>query len=185
MQTEEERKRKRKIYEVAFREAHPDIVTARLVARREKRPPYNKKYYEDNRERMILRAREYRKNNPEKVAASQKEYDAAHRQERAALSRKWSKAHPEKVKVWNRQRALKNKYGITTDEYDAFYKSQDGKCAICGCIKPEPEKCFAVDHNHNTGNIRGLLCSNCNTGIGMLQDNSDLLRIAADYLEKI
>ena len=60
--------------------------------------------------------------------------------------------------------------------------AQGGCCAICGTSDTGKRKAFAVDHNHDTGKIRGLLCSNCNTGIGNLRDNVELLERAIDYL---
>ncbi len=59
--------------------------------------------------------------------------------------------------------------------------SQDGKCAICRIV---PSRTMAVDHCHDTGAIRGLLCSNCNTGIGLLRDNPEILARAIIYLAK-
>jgi len=66
--------------------------------------------------------------------------------------------------------------------------SQNGKCAICegtdgGHRNGEP-KALAVDHNHKTGKVRGLLCESCNQGIGKLKDSPETCRKAADYLEK-
>lgn len=73
------------------------------------------------------------------------------------------------------------KYGLTDAEYDAMFMKQGGLCAICGCS--ETKRRLAVDHNHNTGEIRALLCGKCNGGIGILRDNSQLCRAAADYLD--
>jgi hypothetical protein len=79
-----------------------------------------------------------------------------------------------------RKSELKRKYGITEAEYFDMLDKQQGKCAICEC---EPQgKDFAVDHNHKTGEVRGLLCSNCNTGIGLLGDDVSRLIAARQYL---
>lgn len=79
---------------------------------------------------------------------------------------------------------LRNKYNITLVEYQEMLNKQNGKCAICGSDKPRGRyKHFAVDHNHTTGELRGLLCSPCNIGIGHLQDSPELLHKAANYLE--
>jgi len=75
-------------------------------------------------------------------------------------------------------------YGLTTEDYDALYDRQGGRCAICGCSEGESIKgAFAIDHDHTTGRVRGLLCGLCNTAIGKLQDSPTLLRKAATYLE--
>ena len=84
---------------------------------------------------------------------------------------------------------LKRAYGITLDEYEKLLSKQDKKCAICGIdsngkYRNKP-RAFAVDHCHTTGKIRGLLCSDCNTGIGLLKDNINFLQSAIKYLNKI
>jgi hypothetical protein len=83
---------------------------------------------------------------------------------------------------------LKKAYGITLDQYNDMLSKQDGKCMICqsdnnGFYNNKP-KAFAVDHCHTTGKIRGLLCGDCNAGIGLLKDNIDLLNNAIKYLNK-
>lgn len=75
------------------------------------------------------------------------------------------------------------KYGISHDEYDALLKEQNGLCAICG--RPDRlGKSLAVDHDHKTKLIRGLLCQNCNQAIGLLDDSIDLLLAAVQYLDR-
>ncbi|EAU0371747.1 TPA: endonuclease VII domain-containing protein [Salmonella enterica subsp. enterica] len=82
--------------------------------------------------------------------------------------------------------SLKRLYGITHEEYKQMWAKQEGVCKICG----EPEtsaykgvtKMLAVDHNHQTGEIRGLLCNNCNRGIGLLREDREILKIAIEYL---
>jgi len=88
---------------------------------------------------------------------------------------------------------LKKKFGITFAEYKKIFEIQDGICAICGKKETKVQRrrkdgieiidSLNVDHDHETGKVRGLLCFRCNTGIGKLYDNPDLLRKAADYLE--
>ena len=87
----------------------------------------------------------------------------------------------------NKKWSIKSKYGITPEEYREMLLFQNGVCAICQ--KPETAmrngsfKDLAIDHNHSTGKVRGLLCSRCNMGIGYLMDNAENLRRAADYCE--
>lgn len=77
-------------------------------------------------------------------------------------------------------------YRMTPDEYAAMVAAQAGRCAICG-EAPEPaghrRLALFVDHDHETGAVRGLLCGPCNTGIGHLKDDPERLRVAAKYLE--
>lgn len=83
-----------------------------------------------------------------------------------------------------RKSQLKLSYGLTIDEYDTMLLEQNSSCAICETTTPTGKwKVFAVDHDHTTGDVRGLLCNECNRGIGLLKDNASLLRKAADYLD--
>ena len=76
---------------------------------------------------------------------------------------------------------LKRLYGISLEEYTNILEEQEGGCAICG--KTVLEDTLCVDHDHDTGTVRGLLCHGCNRGIGLLQDSSDNLMAAAEYLK--
>ena len=83
---------------------------------------------------------------------------------------------------------LKRSYGITLDEYNKLLSKQNNKCAICNIDNNgkyrNKARAFAVDHCHSTNKIRGLLCSDCNTGIGLLKDNINFLESAIKYLKK-
>ena len=74
---------------------------------------------------------------------------------------------------------LKHRYGISADQFDELVVQQGGVCPICGREDPEH-----VDHSHVTGNVRGILCFNCNGGLGQFRDSPDALRNAAAYLER-
>ncbi|GHF21520.1 hypothetical protein GCM10017776_44500 [Streptomyces griseoluteus] len=73
---------------------------------------------------------------------------------------------------------LKRQYGITEAERDAMIASQRGLCVIC-----LDAPAVHVDHCHETGRVRGVLCFNCNSGLGLLRDDPDTARRAAAYLE--
>lgn len=77
---------------------------------------------------------------------------------------------------------VKRKFGITAAVYDAMVNEQEGKCAICG--RPPLHYRLSVDHDHERDIVRGLLCPRCNRGLGVFWDNPEMLRKAADYLEK-
>lgn len=81
---------------------------------------------------------------------------------------------------------LKANYGITPEQYDEMLAYQQGRCAVCGGTDPfaKHHNLFAVDHDHITGKVRGLLCAKCNTGIGQLRDDPDLLIAAAAYVRR-
>jgi hypothetical protein len=74
---------------------------------------------------------------------------------------------------------LRTAYGLTAAEYDALLAKQAGRCAICGT---QPVKRLAVDHEHATGKVRGLLCSTCNSGLGHFKDSVPALENAIAYL---
>ncbi len=90
----------------------------------------------------------------------------------------------EKDRVYRRKWALMDRYGITLDDYDRMLAEQGGACAICGG-GPEggpATKNYSVDHCHETGLVRGLLCSSCNIGLAKFRDRPELLIAASDYL---
>ena len=96
------------------------------------------------------------------------------------IKKKLKSNYKEKVRQYN----LKKSFGITPAEYDKKLAEQENKCAICGMVyEGSMRKRFAVDHDHTTGLIRGLLCSGCNTGIGGLGDSVELLEKAIKYLK--
>lgn len=90
----------------------------------------------------------------------------------------------EKVKILERNRSLKFKYGITSDDYNQMLSNQDGCCAICKSTETRGAHSFSVDHNHSTGNVRGLLCNNCNRALGMFGDSIPNIENALNYLRK-
>lgn len=96
-----------------------------------------------------------------------------------------SKLDPQTLKAQKRRHHLKSAYGITLEEYDQMFAAQNGLCGICG-EPPTPLNTrpvgLVVDHDHTTGNNRGLLCDTCNRAIGMLGDDPDRLLAAATCL---
>lgn len=97
-----------------------------------------------------------------------------------------------RLRVWrdqNKDRAkdtqLRFKYGISLEDHVALFSKQFGRCAICGLEeKDAPRGKLFVDHCHATGEVRGLLCHHCNTGLGYFMDNPSLLSGAILYLKK-
>ena len=81
---------------------------------------------------------------------------------------------------WSRQLA---KYGLTPESWKELFDSQGGRCAICE-VDVNGKKRFHVDHDHDTGEVRGILCTKCNIGIGALQDNASIVFSAYLYLSK-
>ena len=84
-------------------------------------------------------------------------------------------------KICFRDYRWQNNYGLSPEQYLELYKQQEGKCLICGEKLPE-DKYLCVDHNKETGEVRGLLCSNCNTGLGLFGEDIKRLERAKEYL---
>lgn len=104
------------------------------------------------------------------------------RASRARNQATWHDARKEQERR-NRYGAwLRRNYGITIEMYDAIYESQGGKCKICGTTKPRGRGGFHVDHCHQTGIVRGLLCAACNMMLGLIKDNKETLMNAIEYL---
>ena len=77
-------------------------------------------------------------------------------------------------------------YGITLEDFNEMLKEQKYRCKICNIEEKHASKArFHVDHCHDTGKVRGLLCSKCNQGLGMFNDNIEFLKEAAKYLEEV
>jgi hypothetical protein len=150
--------------------------------------------------KRILQRCEFRvdRSNPDglmyhcRKCKSEKE-KAAH-QKNPAIRKRINDKWKEKRKVYYSDEKRKRKYkheellrtfGLTLEQYEQMLQSQNNSCAICK--RPERAKNakkLAVDHCHTTGNIRGLLCSNCNRALGLLEDRTDLLKEAIVYLTK-
>lgn len=91
----------------------------------------------------------------------------------------------ERSRTAQRRVNMKKNYGITLEDYDAKLAEQDGLCAICGTSDPKGKyNIFHVDHCHSTGAVRGLLCADCNLGLGRFKDSRDFLASAMAYLDR-
>lgn len=105
---------------------------------------------------------------------------------RLHTNREWVRQNIERAQA-NKARSSHKRnlkaYGLDEESYRRLRAAQDDRCAICSRPfkdKPRPN----IDHDHATGEIRGLLCSKCNTGIGMLGDDPDVLLLAVAYLRR-
>lgn len=98
------------------------------------------------------------------------------------------KAFPDVMRARGFRNKLRDSYGMTVMDYEFMLESQGGVCGICG--DPEKSKinsrikALAVDHDHATGKVRGLLCSACNLGLGKLKDSIAILELAQHYLQR-
>lgn len=96
--------------------------------------------------------------------------------------KKWRKEHPDRMASSSRKQKLKFKYGMTPDDYTNMAQQQGQCCAICGNHMDLLPKGLVVDHDHETGKVRGLLCNSCNSLLGYAKDSIDNLNSAIRYL---
>lgn len=94
----------------------------------------------------------------------------------------------DECRIAGQKRTARNRslyiYGIDQSDYEVMLEAQDGLCGICRTDDPgRGQANFSVDHSHENEHVRGLLCHSCNVGIGLLGDNPDRLRAAADYID--
>lgn len=133
--------------------------------------------------------RTWMKKYPEKYHNYQKEYYQKNREHLLAQSKKWRQENKNKAKNCE----LRKSYGIGKNDYDIMLEQQKGLCAICGLpekvIHPQSKRLqpLSVDHSHNSGKIRGLLCGSCNRALGFLKvDNFGILNLqkAIEYISE-
>lgn len=143
------------------------------------RKHYRALHYRENRDQVLAKNREYRAAKPEVYRALSKASRDRNIDKVRARDRARYAANPTK----RRQQQLQQ-YGISVADYDQMLQAQDGRCAICSSEVGAKGKSLAVDHCHETGAVRGLLCARCNVGLGMFQDDVARMRLAIDYLTK-
>ena len=150
-------------------EAHKGQVSWRkgkifvpLEEQKRRRRVYRRKWRKENVERLRAKARREYANNPEKHRKVAREYYRNNRQREL-------------------DRIRKNKYGIDGVGFRKIMKQQNNKCLICN---EGMSKNLSVDHDHKTGEIRGVICNSCNLAIGNAHSSPRILRALADYLEE-
>ena len=117
--------------------------------------------------------------NPEPARRRTKEWQAANPERYAAKQREWRDSGGKARS--NRKSHLKRKFNLSSEDYAARLADQGGRCAICHA-EPGLGKALDVDHDHKTGQVRGLLCRNCNHGLGKFKDDPFTMTEARFYL---
>ena len=169
---------------------------------------YKREYYQKNKDRLreidnIYRSdperrekknkkqREYYQKNKKKISEQNKIKRGGENKELYNENQKlYRQNNPEKVTNYR----LKSNYNITLYEYNEIFNNQDGRCLICNIelvhrldnLKSYPSESIlsgVIDHDHETGKIRGILCNKCNMGIGLLKHDTSILLSAVKYLE--
>jgi hypothetical protein len=98
----------------------------------------------------------------------------------------WRNNNKDKHAATTKRSRVKRQFGLTDEMFHNILASQEFKCAICGTLEPTGKyPVFNVDHCHATGKVRGLLCHHCNTGIGNLKDDPEIVLKALKYLTKV
>jgi transcription elongation factor Elf1 len=159
-------------YDTCLR-CNKEFSVDKLVKNRSRKRGYNrickkchtsdiKKIYFENHEEAKLKKRVRREKNKEKI------------------NEKNRKNYYSKLRGYH----LKRHFNITLEEYEKMFTEQKGVCAICNEPESVEGRMLAVDHDHNNGNVRALLCYGCNTGLGRFKDDIKMLLKAVDYLKR-
>jgi hypothetical protein len=122
--------------------------------------------YARNRDRYIAGVRRWQRENPERLSAYRRQRNARPDVKRRARDAYYART-----------------YGVSADEVDEMLDAQNGRCAICG-TKPDRLASMHVDHDHELGHLRGLLCVSCNQGLGQFRDDPAILLRAIVYLRQ-
>lgn len=170
----------------------------------EEKRQYQKSYYEQNKERLLalqrernkknyqakkdaynLKSKKWAEENPERMRELQKDHQKKPKWKK--YRKDYYQRNKEKNKKQTRDNKLKRCYGITLDDYNKMLLKQEGKCCICGRTQKEAapgrKGNLVVDHCHETGKVRGLLCHHCNAALGQFQDDVKVMRRAIKYLK--
>ncbi len=118
--------------------------------------------------------------NRDRVRAHKREYTRT--PTGRELRARYRETNKDRVKPYMREYALRTKYGLSSADYSAMVAAQGGHCACCG---GDPTmRGLVVDHDHETGAVRALLCEPCNQGLGCFRDNPEVLCLAVSYLKR-
>jgi len=160
-----------------------ELVEHRRQVNREKSRRWRAANPEKNRENVAV----WEAANPEKVkeyrVKASKTYTETHREDRRRQWREWNARNKTYRQEYARLRSYEKNYGITVEEYDALVHLQGGRCAICRIAQPGGAGRWHVDHCHSGGHVRGLLCTKCNTALGLFKDDPVRLGEAIKYLQ--
>lgn len=151
----------------------------------------SRKYYREHRDERLIKNAARKELNKERYEVAAKRWREANKAHLREYMAEWRAANRQKLRDWHanyrathpkswRDRVLRKKYGFGVREYNDMVIGQAGRCLICFRVPPED---LVVDHDHQTGKVRGLLCQRCNRMLGHVDDNPRTLRHAMNYLE--
>lgn len=166
--TPDERRQRRLAYGKAYRASHKEQING-----------YHATYVRAHRDKILARGKAYRLANKEQLHAYAANYRLTHKEKIEADNRAYRDSHR---KYFWAIGTLKN-YGLSIHDFETLLASQGGTCAICKKAEWNNRHPY-VDHDHSTGKVRGILCSKCNSALGMIGDNPGIARELANYLER-
>ena len=135
----------------------------------EQKKRYHRTYYEKNKERLSEAGKKWYQDNIEYARAYRRDY---------------YQRNKERSKERSTKHHLKKTYGITVEEKDWLFAAQGFKCASCSSPEPGCKQGWHVDHCHETGTVRSILCNACNVSLGLMGEDAVRIRALADYIEK-
>lgn len=155
---------------------------------------YQREYRIKNKVKLAAQAHEYNLEHRDKISARNKIYREGRRDDIAAYKQTYHQENKSKILAWHKEyrltnkagiadQKLRHKYGIGTKERDKLLEQQGGVCPLCLTNTPS-KKGWVVDHCHVTNKVRGILCQNCNTMLGMSSESIDTLLRAIEYIKK-
>jgi len=171
----------------AYREAHLEELRAY------DRERYRLQGHRQTKEQRLATTARFRK------SAKYRAWYEAHKRERSVYAKAYRAAHREELKAYHQAKYRANRtarleehrqrtYGITRDQFLGLLQAQDGRCAICrrlfDLVHMHTKASPHVDHDHTTGEIRGLLCMSCNQALGLMQESLEAIQSMADYLHR-
>ena len=168
-------KEKRKEYMKQWRIDNAEhIKQYRIDTKKEKH-----EYYEDHKEETLKRSKKNYEANKIEILKQQRKYKKDNEDKIKEQNNKYFENNKDKIK----ENAIIRKFGLTLEQYNKLLEKQNNCCAICGKHQSELKRALAIDHNHTTGKIRGLLCYKCNLGLGYF-NNKNILNNAGSYLNE-
>jgi hypothetical protein len=177
-------------YQRAYRESHKEELAEYNRKYREANADYYKErrqvYYQAHKEEIKEQVRQRKLENPDKVRECNRNYYKNNKEDCIAYQKEYRKTYKntDGYKQSIRRRNLK-RYGLTLEAFDEMITTQDGRCAICERKAEDvSDKPLAVDHSHTTGKVRGLLCQFCNTALGSLREDIDVMQKMIAYVEQ-
>lgn len=150
------------------------------------RKQYIKEYHLKNKDKIDETKRKYYESNKQLCIDRSVAYN------KSSKRQEWKEKNKDKIRNYNQERWLKVRdskphlkydYGMTLEDYNKMYDSQNGCCFTCGTHQSLLAQSLNVDHDHKTGKVRGLLCIKCNSALGLVDDNIETLYNLINYLQ--